>query len=235
MELFRRNRKRKKTALEDWIEALIVAAIFATLIKGFLIQTYLVPTGSMENTIMIGDFLFANRLTYGIKVPLTDKIITQWEKPRRGEIVIFKYPYANKLFVKRCVGLPGDTIEIIDKELYVNHKKMIESYARHVDATIYPNIELDSSLIQGYWVNREFMFTGLAIRDNFGPVVVPEDQYFMLGDNRDNSDDSRFWGPLKNKYIVGTPLFIWFSWDNRVPLYQIWKKVRFNRLLRSPR
>ena len=235
MDLFKRNRKKKKSALEDWTESLIVAIILAAIVKAFLIQTYMVPTGSMEKTILVGDFLFGNRLSYGIKVPFENKFIVQWKKPERGQIVIFKYPYANKLFVKRCVGLPGDTIQLINKILYVNHKKMNERYAQHIDPVTYPPLEIDSSLVQQYWMKREFMYTGLSVRDNFGPVVVPKDSYFMMGDNRDNSDDSRFWGPLKDKYVAGTPLFIYFSWNNKTPLYQIWRKIRFNRIFEFPR
>ena len=235
MDLFKRNRKKKKSAIEDWTESLIVAIVLAAIVKAFLIQTYMVPTGSMEKTILVGDFLFGNRLSYGIKVPFKNKFIVQWKKPERGQIVIFKYPYANKLFVKRCVGLGGDTIQVINKILYVNHKKMIEPYVQHIDPVTYPPLDIDSSLIQQYWENKEFLYTGLSVRDNFGPVVVPKGCYFMMGDNRDNSDDSRFWGPLKNKYVVGTPLFIYFSWDNKAPLYQIWRKIRFSRIFRFPK
>ncbi|MEO0234829.1 MAG: signal peptidase I [candidate division WOR-3 bacterium] len=246
MNFFKKNKKEKKVKTKeekiiDWIDAILFAVVATFLLKSFFIQSYMVFSGSMLNTLQINDFLFVNRLKYSTNVPITSEEIIRYRNPKRGDIVVFKFPYDGRPFVKRCVGLPGDTIEIKNKILYINGKTYDEPFVQHIDSVVYPHINdfykgyLSHKEYQRLWENGEFYmnrYFSILPRDNFGPVVVPPDHYFMLGDNRDNSDDSRFWGPLHRKYIVGTPFLYYFSIDKTQPVWKIWKFIRFNRILR---
>ena len=168
----------------------------------------------MEDTLLIGDFLFATKFDYGIKIPFTNIFIVRWRTPRRGEIVIFKSPVEWRTLVKRCVALPGDVVEIRNKVLYVNGKEVKEDYVKYTDSKIFPGINMPHFTYQREWEERRFIYYTSPLsnpRDNFGPVRVPPDCIFVLGDNRDNSFDSRFWGPLPISHLLGRPLIIWWS------------------------
>ncbi|MEO0266457.1 MAG: signal peptidase I, partial [candidate division WOR-3 bacterium] len=175
--------------------------------------------------------------TYGLEIPYTGIKFFQFKKPRRGEIVIFLYPVTKKQdYVKRCIGLPGDTIQIIDKVVYVNGIPLKEKYAVHKDPRIIPGImDLTNEILrrdyQRAWEQGHFMQEP-RVRDNFGPVVVPEGYFFAMGDNRDYSFDSRFFGPVPMKYLKGTPLIIYFSLDLEKPIFRIWEKIRFKRFFK---
>ncbi|MBN2406415.1 MAG: signal peptidase I [Elusimicrobia bacterium] len=185
--------------MKEWMNAGLWAVVIALFVMSFIIQAFKIPSGSMENTLLIGDHLFVNKFIYGIRVPFRkDKRLLVIKKPQRGDIIVFEYPKEpSKDYIKRCIGLPGDTIEIVDKQVYVNGRLQDEPYVVHKDPLTYPNSQYTSESRKN--------------RDNFGPIVVPEGEYFMMGDNRDYSSDSRFWGPLPEKYIKGEALLIYWK------------------------
>ena len=227
------NKKdKKKSKLREWVESIIWAFFIAMFIRTFFIQSFMIPSGSMEDTLLIGDFLLVNKMVYGIHIPFTKKSILKFREPERGEIVIFISPYTKKYFVKRCVGLSGDTVEVKHKIVYINGKSLLEENVVHRDLREFPPIpNTNQFTYQGDWESGEFRFVGGYCRDNFGPIVVPKGNIFVMGDNRDNSGDSRFWGPLDKREVLGKPLILYFSWDKGVPLYRIWEKIRWRRIL----
>ncbi len=230
---------RIKKEIYSWAIVLLIVLV----LRVIFVEAYVIPTGSMEETLRIGDAVLVNRFIYGIKfpIPLTGIQIPvlPGRDPQRGEIVVFKYPFENRDFVKRCVAIEGDTVEIIDKVLFVNRTRINEAYVRHLDRRNYDRVTYDMKRYQEIWERSQlYDVLGFYIRDNFGPVVVPEDCIFVMGDNRDNSHDSRFWGPLHKKHLKGKPLFIYFSFDpgREVPsLLEIlkvwqWKEIRLRRI-----
>jgi signal peptidase I len=195
---------KRKSTLREYTEAILVAAVFFLVIRTFVIQAFRIPTGSMEDTLLVGDFLFVNKFLYGAPIPFTDTRTPAIRQPRHGDIMVFKYPKdPSRDFIKRVIGLPGDTIEIRDKTVYVNGVAQRETYAKFSSSRIQP---------KGYQ-NPDIYPPGAGNRDNYGPYVVPQGDYFMMGDNRDNSEDSRFWGPLDLHLIKGKALFIYWSWN----------------------
>ena len=235
--------KRKKPSYQEWIEAILFAFVVAMIIRNYTFQNFKIPSSSMEKTLLIGDYLVANKVKYF------------FSDPKRGEIVTFRHPaqpehpgeafYANpidrskdfiKIFpplywdkkdffffgaekitffhiayyarnniVKRVVGIPGDTLEIVNKQLFINGKKADEPYVRHIDQRTIPRFTFNE-YFRIYW-DGEFM----GSRDNFGPIVVPAESFFVMGDNRENSEDSRYWGFLPREYVTGTPFAVFFS------------------------
>jgi signal peptidase I len=193
---------------KEWLKSGIYALILFLIIRTFFIQAFKIPSASMEKTLLVGDFLLVNKLVYGPTVPFTDFHFPAIREPERGDIVVFKYPLDKSLdFVKRCVAVSGDTVEMRDKSLFVNGVKQNEDYIQHVDRRI------QSGLRGNPRMELEIAHFPLP-RDNFDPIVVPENKFFVLGDNRDNSRDSRFWGFVDRDLIKGTPLIIYFSWNN---------------------
>ena len=200
--------------VKDTVESLIIALIIALFIRAFFIQAFKIPSSSMVPTLLVGDHLLVNKFIYGTHIPFTDKVILRIEHPKRGDILVFKCPIdTDKYYIKRVIGEPGDTVEIKNKIIYINGKKIKDPWGRHYDPTIYP---------------RE-----MNPRDNFGPYKVPANSYFVMGDNRDSSFDSRFWGPVAYKYIRGKPIIIYFSWDSKAK--SIFKKIRFKRMFKLVR
>jgi len=190
------------------------ALIIALIIKSFVVEATTVPTGSMENTIMPGDFLFINKFIYGAEIPFTHKHLPGIKKPDRGDIIVFRYPNDPSVnFVKRCVALAGDTVEIINKQLFINGKPAdMPKYAKYEHHRIYPR--------------------HIQPRDNFGPYIVPEKHYFAMGDNRDNSNDSRYWGPVPDSLLKGQAMIIYWSWNKEIPF---WKPIKKLSSIRLPR
>ena len=181
----------KNNIVLEYVDSGFIAILIALVLRLFLIQAFKIPSSSMENTLLIGDHLLVNKFIYGTNLPFTDKQILKFKDPERGDIIIFKYPRnPRKSFIKRCVGVPGDKIEIRDKVVYINDKVQQEEYIVHKDFKV----------LSAYQ----------APRDNFGPIIVPEKHYFMMGDNRDFSSDSRFWGTLDRKFIRGKAWVIYF-------------------------
>jgi signal peptidase I len=198
-----------KSKLRQYGESLAIAAIIALSVKSLVFASYTIPSGSMEPTLLVGDYLIANRLSYVMKVPLTDIVVLTLGEPERGDIIIFRYPEdRSKDFVKRVIAKKGDVVEIKDKVVYVNGER-VDIAAAHF---------IDSRMIPGF----------ISPRDNFGPATVPKDSYFVMGDNRDNSADSRFWGFLKKEDLVGKAEIIYFSRDSKAtdPLgYVRWHRL----------
>ena len=187
--------KPKKSNLRENIEAIILAIILALFIRTFIIQAFKIPSGSMKNTLQIGDHILVNKFIYGVKLPFTSTTIIPYKKPQRGDIVVFKFRQEPKKdFIKRTIGVPGDVIEIRNKEVYVNKKRLEQDYAIYTDLHIIPE--------------------SMQPRDNFGPITVPENSLFVMGDNRDHSYDSRFWGFVDLKDVKGKAFIIYWSWDN---------------------
>ncbi len=184
---------KKKSVIREYAEAIVIAVILALVIRTFVVQAFKIPSGSMIPTLNIGDHILVNKFIYGVKTPFTDKILIPAWKPKRGDIIVFKYPVNEKKdFIKRVVGLPGDAIEIRDKKVLINGQPLIEPYIIHQDPAIFDEEQK---------------------RDNSGVIKVPEESYFVMGDNRDQSLDSRFWGVVKLNKIKGKAFIIYWSWD----------------------
>lgn len=183
-----------KGKLRENIEAIVIAVILALFIRTFIVQAFKIPSGSMQPTLEIGDHILVNKFIYGIRLPFTGTTIVPVKEPQRNDIIVFKYPEdPDKDFIKRLIGLPGDTVEIRNKKVYVNQQPVAPDRGVHTDGQV----------ISGR----------LNPRDNFGPVTVPADAYFVMGDNRDNSYDSRFWGFVDQKVIKGKAFIIYWSWN----------------------
>ncbi len=193
--------KKNKSSLRENIEAVIIAVIIAMFIRTFIIQAFKIPSGSMLETLQIGDHILVNKFIYGIKIPFTDgKVLVSIKDPKKGDIVVFKFPVdPSKDFIKRVIATEGDTIEIIEKKIYVNGKLVKGApYAIYRDNRIYP---------PNYPVPER------AQRDNLRKITIPENKIFVMGDNRDNSHDSRFWGFVDLKAVKGQAFIIYWSWN----------------------
>jgi signal peptidase I len=179
----------KKPVWREYLDAIILALVLALFIRAFVIQAYQIPSGSMLDTLLIGDRLLVNKFVYGVKIPFTDKVVFDVGDPELGDIIVFAYPLdVSKDYIKRIVGVPGDTLEMRDKVLYRNGNRVNEPYVRHSDPHFRRN------------------------RDTFGPLAVPEGKYFVMGDNRDNSADSREWGFVERTLIRGKAWRLYWSW-----------------------
>jgi signal peptidase I len=211
-------------------ESLIIALIMALIIKTSIVEAYKIPSGSMENTLLVGDFLLANKFIYGMKLPIpfTDIKLPALENPKPGDIIIFKYPNDQTInYIKRCVAVEGQTVEIKNKQLYVDGKPIpLPPEGKFTDRRIAPyNQDISKNLTWGY-----------GIRDNMPPRVVPKGYLFAMGDNRDNSADSRFWGFLDRRLVMGRAMMIHWSWkpDPNAPevsaadMFSIPKMIGYN-------
>lgn len=199
--------------LWEWVKSISVAVVIFLLVRTFLIEAFRIPTGSMERTLLVGDFLLVNKVVYGAPIPGTELRLPGLREPKRGEIVVFVNPEDGRTnFVKRVVGVPGDTLEMRGGALYVNGSRQDEPYAHNLDpaADSYsPKFEWQRDFLAPWARGRVHRPT----RDNWGPIVVPDGHYFALGDNRDNSLDSRYWGFVPRRLVKGRPLIIYYSFD----------------------
>ncbi len=199
------EREERRFWLREYFEALLIAGIFLGFTNTFLVKTFYIPSGSMEDTLLIGDHLFVNRYLFGPAVSSWERRLTALRDVRRGDVVIFRSPETPATdLVKRCVGLPGDEIQIINKQLWVNGNAVADSsYTYYQDERTFPD--------------RRYLTRRQRRRDNFGPFEVPQDHYFFLGDNRDNSYDSRYWGAVPRHYLKGRALMIYWSFEGKTP------------------
>lgn len=231
---------KKKSVFRDYFEAFAVALLAALILRALVIQAFRIPTGSMKDTLLVGDFLLVNKFIYGAETPdrifFTDvKIPTiklpGLRKPKRGDIIVFKYPLDEKLdYIKRCIGVSGDTVEMRNGEVYVNNKP--EGVSSFIDKKF---DEAEGRYVNYYHVTppkgKDYVIRRYdGFNPHFGPVVVPPQHLFMMGDNRDNSQDSRYWGYMPMKNIRGEALIIYFSWDKAEPIWKIFKKIRWSRI-----
>ncbi|MFA4829029.1 MAG: signal peptidase I [Thermodesulfovibrionales bacterium] len=188
--------KSKKRLLWEYTEAIITALILALLIRAYVIQAFKIPSGSMIPTLVIGDHILVNKFLYGTKIPFSETMVLEFTKPEKGNIIVFKYPEdPTRDFIKRIIAVEGDVVESKNKTIYVNGKQTSELYTQHTDNSIRP--------------------MGIEPRDNFGPLIVPKNKFFVMGDNRDQSYDSRYWGYVDRKDIKGKALILYWSWDSK--------------------
>jgi signal peptidase I len=178
---------KRKSVFREYAEAIIIAVVLALFIRTFVVQAFKIPSGSMKPTLLVGDHILVSKFIYGIKIPFTDKTIIKLGKPERGDVVVFKYPLDTKKdYIKRVVGLPGDKVELVNKQLFINGRVTDDPHAYY---SVYGNLR------------------------NFGPVTVPANHLFVMGDNRDESSDSRVWGFVPFYYLRGKAFLIYWSWD----------------------
>ena len=184
----------KKGKVREYAEAFAVALVIALIVRTLFLQAFKIPSGSMENTLLVGDHIFVNKFVYGYHVPFTKGRILAFTTPKRGDIVVFVFPEdPSKDFIKRVIGTPGDVVEIRQKTVYINGVPLAEKYTRFADG------KDSDGFVRG--------------RDNMPPVRVPPGKLFMMGDNRDRSYDSRFWGFVDMDAVIGKAMFIYFSID----------------------
>ncbi len=204
----------KKPWYREWSEALIVAVVLALIIRTFLFQAFKIPSGSMLDTLLIGDHLLVNKFIYGTHLPFSDQRFLTLRHPQRGDVIVFEFPgdasksyFDRRDFIKRVIGEPGDKIEIREKNVFVNGVLYKNPGEVHKDPQLVPAVA--------------------SPRDFAGPIIVPKDSYFVMGDNRDYSYDSRFWGFVPEKKIKGLAFIKYWSWNAKASLL---KKVRWNRI-----
>jgi signal peptidase I len=199
----------KKKFVKDYLEPIILAVLIALFIRAFVVQAFKIPSSSMEPTLLVGDYLMVNKFICGIRIPYTDVKFFQFKKPQRGDVIVFIFPLdPSKDFIKRVIGTEGEKVEIIHNRIYINDKLIDDPWGR--------------------FVTNDFPGSYLQRMENFGPVVVPKDSLFVLGDNRDNSEDSRFWGFLNVNAVLGRAFIIYFSWDRNTE--SLFDKVRWSRI-----
>lgn len=206
----------KKSAVREYAESLIIAVVLALFVRTWVFQAFKIPTGSMEPNLLVGDHLIVNKMIFSPSVTGLERALLPRREIRRGDIVVFKYPEEpERDFIKRVIGLPGDRLELRRKAMYINGEPLTEPYA---------HLEEPPSESAGV--------TG-DLREFYGPVTVPAGQYFMMGDNRDNSQDSRYWGFLPAHYVKGRALFIYFSFEEGESMTHVLQGTRWERLFDS--
>ncbi|VAX30217.1 Signal peptidase I [hydrothermal vent metagenome] len=187
--------KKKKGIVREYAEAIITALLLALIIRAYVVQAFKIPSGSMIPTLLVGDHILVTKFIYGTDIPFTDKKILIFREPRRGDVVVFKYPKdPDRDFIKRVIGVGGDVVEERNKIVYVNGKPLDEPYIQHTD--------------------NDMRSIGMDVRDNFGPLYVPKGKLFVMGDNRDQSYDSRYWGFVDLNAVKGKAFIIYWSWDS---------------------
>ena len=205
---------KKKSTFREYAEAAAIAILLALFIRTFIVQAFKIPSGSMKPTLLIGDHLLVNKFIYGVKIPFLDRTIIPFKKPVRGDIIVFKWPVDESLdFIKRVIGVEGDIIEIKGEDLYINGKKMetqyIEKYSdrgiRRADKYLELLGDVKHFILDEPVKNEQY---------EFGPVTVPKESVFVMGDNRDNSQDSRYWGFVSLNKIKGKAMIIYWSWPH---------------------
>jgi signal peptidase I len=190
-----KSKNNSKSKTQEYIEAIIIAILIAVFIRTFVIQAFKIPSRSMVPTLLVGDHLLVNKFIYGVKIPYFRKTIIPFTDPQRGDIVVFIYPNdRTKDFIKRVIGIGGDTVEIKNKKIFINGKEYTDTFGIYSDSVIYPRT--------------------MQPRDNYGPVTVPRGSLFVMGDNRDESADSRFWGFVDLKDVEGKAFIIYWSWEH---------------------
>ncbi len=206
----KKSRHSSKAKVQEFIEAIIIAILIAVVVRTLIVQAYKIPSPSMVPTLLVGDHLLVNKFIYGVKIPLLRRTIVPVTDPKRGDIIVFIYPQdRSKDFIKRVIGVGGDKIEIRNKKIWINDRPYQDAVGIYSDPVSYPAI--------------------VQPRDNFGPVTVPKNALFVMGDNRDQSLDSRFWGFVELKDVEGKAVVIYWSWNSEGQ-DRFWQKIRWDRL-----
>jgi signal peptidase I len=188
----------RKSTGREYFESIVIAVILALFIRTFVVQAFKIPTGSMENNLLVGDHLLVNKFIFAPTAWPVEQVALPIEPIRRGDVVVFKYPEdPERDFIKRVIGLPGETVEIRNKKVFIDGKPLEEGYVHFLQP---PHSDGGDRL-------------SIDVRDRYGPVPVPADHYFMMGDNRDNSEDSRSWGFLPRRYVKGRALMVYWSYE----------------------
>jgi signal peptidase I len=196
---------RKKSTIWEYAQSIIIALVLALVIRTFVVQAFKIPSGSMEPTLEIGDHLLVNKFIYGIKIPFTSIHLFPWKSLQRGDVIVFIFPLdPDKDFIKRVIGVGGDTVSMVNKKLYINGVEVPDPHAVYRESALLPAGDVQKL-------------------DNFGPVAVPKGSLFVMGDNRDHSFDSRFWGFVPLKDVLGKAFTIYWSWNSQE------STVRWNR------
>ena len=216
--------------LRGWVRFLLILLLFFFGLRILAVDAYTIPTASMENTLLVGDFLLVNKVLYGARIPGTQLALPAFRDPERGEVIVFRPPHdPEKNYVKRVVGVPGDTLEMKEKALYLNGEVLEETYARHIDErgdAIHPGMAWQSDHLVAAHPRRRYA----PSRDSWGPLVVSQGQYFVMGDNRDNSEDSRYWGFVGRDQIRGRPWIVYLSLMDIADGTGFLQRVRWSRI-----
>jgi signal peptidase I len=188
----------QKSTLREYFESIVIAVILALFVRTWVVQAFKIPTGSMENNLLIGDHLLVNKFVFAPSLGPGERAVMPEQAIKRGDVLVFKYPdEPERDFIKRVIGLPGETLELRNKKVYVDGRELDEPYVHFLEPA-----------------STSQEVTSFDVRERYGPVHVPADQYFVMGDNRDNSQDSRYWGFLPRTYIKGKALMIYWSYES---------------------
>ena len=207
----------KKSVIREYFESFLVAVILALFVRTWVFQAFKIPSGSMEKGLLVGDHLIVNKMEFAPAISAVERALLPRRAIRRGDVIVFKSPEEpDRDLIKRAIGLPGDRLELHRKKVYINGQPLDEPYVEFLEppSTDGPPRTDD-------------------VREEYGPVTVPDHQYFMMGDNRDNSQDSRYWGFMPESYVKGRALFIYFSLDDSQPVTNVVGGVRWGRLLQT--
>jgi signal peptidase I len=204
--------RKRKSVVREYAEAIAIAILLALVIRTLIVQAFTIPSGSMMDTLLVGDYILVNKFLYGPELPVTDYRLPGLRQPHRGDIIVFKYPQDEKRdFIKRVVGTPGDTVQVRGQQVLINGQTLEEPYARRNPSAL---SHTGSPSFCGYAYACE-------------PLQVPADSYFVMGDNRDNSQDSRYWGFVKRDKIKGKAFLIYWSWDSETHWPRWWRLGRY--------
>ena len=209
----------RKSTAREYFESIVIAVILALFVRTWVVQAFKIPTGSMENNLLIGDHLLVNKFVFAPTLSGVERGLLPIDPIARGDIIVFKYPeQPDRDFIKRVVGLPGETVELRNKKVYINGQPLEEPYVHYIFP---PEPEENGSSTPD--------LPDFDVTRSYGPVTVPDRHYFMMGDNRDNSQDSRYWGFMPAEYVKGKALFVYFSFGDGASGNTL--NVRWDRLL----
>ncbi len=216
----------------DWAKSVAIAVVLFIVLRAFFVEAFKIPTGSMERTLLVGDFLLVNKLAYGADVPFTGKRLPAFERPRPRDIIVFRWPKDPRThYIKRLVGVGGDTLAMRHGILLRNGSPIVEPYVTHTDPASDP-------VDEDFRWQHDYLLRGVdgsigdhPSRNNWGPLVVPERSYFVLGDNRDNSSDSRYWGFVPDSLVGGRPILVYYSYAPDTARFFAWlTRIRWHRI-----
>lgn len=197
----------RKSVVREYFESIVIAVILALFIRTFVVQAFKIPTGSMENNLLIGDHLLVNKFVFGPSLGSWDRALLPERTIRRGDVIVFKYPgNRERDFIKRVIGLPGETLEVRNKKVYIDGKMLDEPYVHYLEPPQSPSAYAE--------------ITSFDLRERYGPIAIPAGKYFMMGDNRDNSEDSRYWGLLPEEDVKGKAVMIYWSYESTTEDYE---------------